>query len=553
MRIPFVPLSVSAAVLPALFAVAAHAQPVPAPPDDDPCADFRGFGAPPPVPPDGDAIAEPPGTGNLFLTSPPSGAFDVPRNVEVRLGGDVNALDVEPAQMAVQLLDQSGARVPYERTGLTLRPLAPLAAAQTFFVRIEPTDANQCPDCFGIQETQFTTGDLIDRTAPVLEGPPPVHVFVLPNGEQAEQCGVFFGQTHIIVVDMGPQLPNNTWIEVAGKKEGAPPQGLFEQFNTSGQVFAAQTNVGTTVPTALGDVFFVAITPRDLAGNVGAARVVRVRARSFTDQQLPREELIPLWCDMPESPHVVAAETLPTNGELAVEFPFEEVPVALQSVANPDAPVIPLVPVRDTATGNVYNTVVPLPAGEQFDVVGLECTQCVCKGCTRFAPQRVVVGAGEDNEPPAAPAFVELREDPSPPLSVAGQCVPDRPAILAILEAGVDNATAAVDMRYDATIAIDGQPPVVLGRSLSARDIGSGQVEVRIETNGFGRVLGEPLELTLEAIDAAGNRAAATHAQGQEEDTGCASTSPAQSLLGALALALLALRRRVGRASVPAV
>jgi hypothetical protein len=534
--------------VPFAFALAlpATAQPVP-PPADDPCADFRGFGAPPPIPPDGDAIAEP-GFGGVFVVSPPNGAFDVPRNVEIRLGGDVNALDVEPAQMAVLLLDGLGGRVPYERIGLELHPLAPLQPGQTFVVRVETTDANPCPDCFGIQEMSFTTGQEIDREAPVLEGTPPVQVFVLPNGEQAEQCGVFFGQTHAILIDFGPALPTNTWISVAGKKDGAPPQSLIEVFNT-GQLTPAQTNVGNTVPTALGDVFFVALTPRDLAGNVGEARVVRVRARSFTDQQIPRDQLKPLWCDMPETPAVIAAETLPTNGELVVDFPFEEVPVALRDVDEPDAPVIPLVPVRDTASGNVYNTVVPLPAGKSFDVVGLPCTQCVCAGCTHFEPQRVLVGDGPDNTAPAAPEFIELREDASPPLSVEEQCVPDRPAILAILAGGVDDTTAAIDMRYDANIAIDGQPPVVLGRSLIARDIGNGQVEVRIETNGFGRVLGDPLELTLEAIDAAGNRAAATHLHGQVEEKGCAATS-STSLLAALAL--LGLLRRVGRASLPA-
>lgn len=536
-------------VVPVAFALAlpAAAQPVPAPPDD-PCADFRGFGgAPPPIPPD-DAIAEP-GFGGVFMTSPPPGAFDVPRNVEIRLAGDVNSLDVEPAQMSVQIFDDTGGRVPFERVGLNIKPLAPLAPARAYAVRIEATDANPCPECFGQQEVSFVTGEEIDRTAPVLDGTPPVQVFVLPNGEQAEQCGVFFGQTHLIVIDFGPALPNNTWITVSGKKDGAAPQNLIEVFNTGTQIFPAQTNVGNTVPTALGDVFFVALTPRDLAGNVGDARVLRVRARSFTDQQLPRDQLAPLWCDMPETPVVVAAETLPTNGELAVEFPFEEVPVALRDVDNPDAPVIPLVPVRDTASGNVYNTVAPLPAGGSFDVVGLECTQCVCEGCTRFEPQRIVVGDAADTAAPNAPVFVELREDASPALSVAEQCVPDRPAILAILDAGVDDTTAAVDLRYDANIAIDGQPPVVLGRSLAARDIGNGQVEVRIETNGFGRVLGGPLQLTLEAIDAAGNRAAATHAHGQPEETGCASTSSTSSrgMLGALALALIALSRRVKR------
>lgn len=548
MRIQPIAILAAPALLavPALLATPAFAQPVP--PPDDPCADIRGASAPPP-PEDGEAdaaIAEP-GFGGVFVVSPPFGALTVPRNVEVRLAGDVNSLDVDPPQMAVQILDEIGARVPFERRGLALRPLAPLAPRASFVVRIEATDANPCPDCFGIQEVPFTTGADIDDEAPVLTGTPPVNVFVMPNGPEAEECGVFFGQTHNIVIDFGPTMPVNTWINITGKKEGDLPRTLFEQFNT-GQPFPVNTNVGNNIPTALGDVFFVAITPRDLAGNVGNARVVRVRARSFIDQQLPRDELAPLWCDMPQTPVVRAAAELPTNGQVMVEFPFEEVPVGLRPVDGEAGDIVPLVPISETASGNVYRAAEPLPENTEFDVVGLECTRCVCEGCTRFEPQRVSIGASLDDTPPAAPVFVELREDVSPELSVEEQCVPDRPALVAVLEPGVDDLTAPEDLRYDASIAIREQPPVVLARGLLPVRRPDGKMGVRIETSGFGRVLGETFELTLEVSDSGGNKAIGSTTHTEDEESGCA----ASPLGGPLALAgFLGLAVRVRRRVKP--
>lgn len=526
-----------AALLALAFAAAAQAQPVPPPPDE--CDAFVGARAPPP-PPAEDAVALP-GFGSIFVISPPQGAFAVPTNVEVRLGGDVNALDVEPAQMSVDIVDQLGARVPFERDGLVLSLLGPLPPRQTFLVRIEATDANPCPECFGVQEIAFSTGDDVDLTVPVLEGPPPVHVFVMPSDEEAARCGLFFGQTHQIIIDFGPAFPLNTWISVAAKKEGGSVRTLFEQFNV-GSGFPASGNVGTTVPTALGDAFFVAVTPRDLAGNIGAARTVRVRARSFVDMNRPREELAPLWCDMPEGPTVTMAASLPTNGQIMIEFPFEAVPVALQHGDEQ----IPLVAISDLSSGHVYETAVPLPAGAALTVVPLPCPRCVCEGCGDFAPIPVLVGDSADTTPPAAPALRELREDAAPPLAVEDACHPDRPAIVAILDPGSDDQASPLELRYDANIRIDGGPQLVLGRSLLPLSRGDGSVAVRIETGGFGRLLGDTFELTLEAIDAAGNRTPTVINHGGDEgNEGCAAaganTASAIALLG---LVTLARRRR---------
>ncbi len=492
------------------------------------------------APPDGDPPE--PGFGGVSLLSPQPGALSVPRNVEIRLSGDVNTLAVEPAQMRVQVQDALGARVPFARVGLTLTPLEPLQARQTFLVRIEATEANPCPECFGVQESSFTTGDDVDVSAPILTGPLPVHVFVMPSDEEAARCGMFFGQTHQIVVDFGPAFPLDTWINVAGKKEGGSALDLFDIFN-GGLSFPASSSIGNTVPTGLGDAFFIAITPRDLAGNVGASRTVRVRARSFIDMNRPREELAPLSCDMPALPTVMAATPLPTNGQLAIEFPFEEVPLALQHGDQ----LIPLLATSDLSSGHVYQAAEPLPAGESLLLVPLPCPSCLCSGCGDFAAIPIIIGDSSDNTPPAPPIVRELREDADPEFAVEGQCHPDRAALVVILQPGQDDQANPLELRYDANIRIDGGPQLVLGRSVVPLARGDGSIALRIETAGFGRLLDENIELTLQAIDAAGNRASAVTSHGDDDGAGC-TASGAGPACGLALLALVVRRRSAARA-----
>jgi hypothetical protein len=530
MRRPF------AATFACSLLVAAGASAQPAPP---PACDFGGARAP------GQAdIALPePGFGNLFVLSPPTNA-QVPRNVEIRLGGDVASLDLEPPIFTVELRDLAGARQALVREGGRLTPARPLAPRETFLIRIEATAAHPCPECVGQQELAITTTDEIDTTPPVLTGTPPVNVFVMPSPEEAAQCGFFFGTTHQIVVDFGGALPTNTWIALAARKSGESPRSLVEIFNT-GAPFPVVGNVGTQVPVALGDTFYIAITPRDLAGNAGPSRTVRVRARSFTDQSLPRESLAPLWCDMPTSPTVRAPARLPTNGQLVVEFPFEEIPLALAPVGGAADERIPLIPLEDTALGHVYGTALPLPAGAEFDVVSLDCPRCICEGCARMEPQRITVGEGPDQAPPAAPVFVGLLEDASPTLSVEESCRPDRPAILVVLEPGEDDVTEPLALRYDATIRLDGGPPRTFATAAVPFARADGKVALRLESDGFGRVLSDPFELTLTAIDAAGHRSAgaALSHDPDARDGGCAGAG-AGSWAALAALGVLRRRRR---------
>lgn len=524
-----------AACAAALFATPGRAQSNGAPGEPPPCDGLaEAAGA---APPDVE-----PGFGFLFVTSPPVGAL-APRNVEIRLGGDLSGLDVDPPTVSVEVRDLVGARVPMTRDGSVLRPTEPLPAGETFLVRIEATPAHPCPDCVGTQELAFSTTDEIDTTPPALVGPPAANVFVLPPPEEAARCGFFFGTTHQIVVDLGASAPAQTWIDVAARKEGEAPIFLVEAFN-NGAPFPITANAGAQLPVALGDAFYLSFAARDLAGNVGAPKIIRVLARSFVDQTVPADALPPLWCEMPEAPSFTVPALLPTNGQVVVDFPFEEVPLALVPAGEvPGADnVIPLIPLEETALGHVYGTVSGLPNDASLDIVGLPCPHCVCDRCDDFAPVRISTSEGPDNVPPAAPIVRELLEDTSPEVSAEEACRPDRPALVVVLEPGQDDVAAPLELRYDAVIRLEGGPPRVLATAAAPLRRADGGTVLRLETRDLGRVLGAPFELTLEAVDVAGNRAAVTTFHQPDGGAGCASSGGTSWTLALLALALA--RRR---------
>jgi hypothetical protein len=530
------PLVASGTVLLSCAALAQEEKP---PPD---CDAFFNGGAVPREGAGADVAVPPPGFGQPFIVSPPGNIANVPRNVEIVLAGDMSGFDVDPPQFSLEVASTDGNRSPLVRDGSRFHPLAPLPAGESFLVTLAPTAAHPCPDCVGTQQLGFTTGDEVDVTPPVLDAAPAVNVFVMPDPEQAAQCGVFFGTTHNIVVDFGPALPTNAFISVQARIENGPPVALFDQFN-SGTFFQATGTVGPNVPVALDDAFYLAFTPRDLAGNVGGVRVVRVRARSFADQATPSAQLSPKWCEMPEHATVAVPSTLPTNGQLEVSFPFEEVPLALRVPGGAPSSDIPLVPVEDTPFGHVYATAAPLPAGADLDVVGLACPHCICEGCEEVPPTRVHVADVEDVEAPAAPVIVELGEDADPEPAVEEQCRPDRAALVVMLEAGEDDVAAPLDLRYDATLRLDGGPPLVLARGARPAERANGGVVLRLETGGLARILGRDFELTLTAVDAAGHRSSEATRTGQAEAAGGCAAAPAPAGALLAVLALLARRR----------
>jgi hypothetical protein len=492
--------------------------------------------------PGDNGLPQPFPTTQVFVTSPPIGLpTPVPRNVEIRLGGQTALLET-PAQFEVQLLDDQGGRVPISRDGSSVRPLAPLLPDRDYLARVSPTDLNPCVGCFIPQEVPMHTSVDIDLDPPTLDVSPAVFVFALPSQAEQQRCGIFSQDTHNLVIDLGPQLPLETWLSIAARHEGDEPVFSGDVFNT-GNIFSLVTNGGTQ-PVALADKFLVAFTARDLAGNTSDAKVVGVRARSFRDAAIPRAQMPDLTCDVDQGLAVHAPDDMPTNGRVLIEFPFEEVPVSLQPEGGGD--LVALFPVTDTRAGHIFQPAVDLAADSTYDVVTRVCPHCVCQGCELQSDAQITVGSGRDTRPPSEPEVVELREDAAPEIAVE-TCKPDRPALLVVLEPGKDDTTDATSLRYTATVRIEEGVSYALGAGVVGKRDGK-DVVVRFETPGLPRLLGEDFELTLDVEDAAGNHARTkVHNDPAAEEGGCSSHRVPHDGLPAGGLALLALARGLTR------
>ena len=307
-------------------------------------------------------------------------------------------------------------------------------------------------------------------------------------------------------------------------------------------------NLGATLPVALGDVFVLAVSARDPAGNVSDARILRVRARSFVDQQTPIEDLPPLMCTFELLPQLLAPTLLPRNGRIEVLFPFEKQPLALLPANGGDS--IPLVPVEeivvDGALGHTYATALPMPAGSSFTVQALDCPHCICPTCAASPAGEVVVGAEIDEEAPSPAEVVELIDD-ADPARAEGICSPDSAATLVVLRPGQDNFAAAGDFRYDVAVRLGDQPARPVGRSLVPLVRADGNMVVRLDTGEVGRLVGEAFELTLDAHDSAGNSARTLYVSDEAlaaTGCGCSNRSDARLTIVVALLLLLPLRRR---------
>lgn len=513
--------ALASSVLVAAVALPAGAVPISGDAAVAPCGGFGGEPAPPFF------------GGGVQLVLPSPGSVGVPRNAVLRLAQDPDVLEQQGfPPIEIGLEDEHGALVPFTRRGAVLRPHALLDANTTYqLVSEDPF----CPDC-GPTSWQFTTGSVIDVRAPVVEDVPVAHLFVSPSDQFCPFAN------HSLFLDLGVLGADVAWIEVAATPPGGTPQRLFgspAQF-----VQQVSTSVGQAT-LALGDEVMVAVTPVDLVGNVGPARIVKTRARPFTDASGGVWNLAPEQCALPGAPAAHIPAVLPANGVLQVDFPFETVPLALEK----DGEQIALHPQEETSGGRVLEPARPLEPGASYEIVPLDCVHCVCRGCS-LASGVVEVGAA-DEAAPGAPVISSLDEDLDPERAT-DSCRPDRTALLVVLEAGEDDVASAMDLRYDAVLRLEDKLPVRVGSRLAPSLRADGTVVLRLETHPYGRLLTERFTLEIEAIDSAGNRSAATALEHEPAGAtaGCAASGTPRAAsaafgLSALALGLaLALRRR---------
>ncbi len=496
---------------------------------------------PPPQPPVGDA----PGfSGNLFLAAPPQ-LNDLPRNVEIRLGG--NVFEVELGFWTVVLRDAVGNELASSIDEDRVVPADGLLPADsTIFVVIAPTNTNPCQGCFGEQQFQFSTNDVVDNVAPVIDGSLAVNGYVLPSLAEQQACGFFAGTQHTIEVPLSASEP--TLFTVAGRTaRGQPTLLLRDALSTPFSNQTVSLSLGNDVVVTLGEPVVVIVTARDLAGNVATPRALRVRMRSFRDRGAAG--FVPFNCDLDAAPVVTVPSRLPTNPALRVVFPFEELPLALRPVTGgDDVSLVPVVDVaEDARVGHVFVTARPVAAGD-YDVVTLECPSCLCAGCSAPLRQRITLDDVVDATAAASPQVRDVVDDPSPPLSV-GSCQPDGAATIIVLAPAADDVAGPADLLYDAVVRQEGGLPRPAGSALPALLRGNGDIAVRIPSGELGRLGGSNFTLTLTARDVGGNLSQTTYENVVESPASGCGAAPAPSAVAvpvaAVLLGLLSgLRRR---------
>jgi hypothetical protein len=480
-----------------------------------------------------------PGFFSVHLASPRPGHVGVPTNVQLVLAGFIQDLDAEPPFLEIALIGPDETEVPLERAGALARPAGELLPHTDYRFEVRGVDGD-CFDCFGESGSSFTTGAGPDHAAPALFEEPEVHAFVFSAEHQA--CG--FTQRHGMVGRIGGLGTDVARISVsatignatATKTNDVLVHGAEASFSSQGDA-----------PLALGDHVHVAVTPIDLAGNTGDARVVRVSAQALLGEGVVPafEDFELLQCTLHPEPAVDLPEALPTNGRIVARYGIEPIPLALRDGDD----VIPLHPVDHLDHAQVLEPAQPLPANRTLDLVSLPCPHCTCPGCVVDVNAQVRTSAAADTTAPEAPRLLELREDLDPAPASGDSCHDDRTALVAILAAGVDDAAAAWELRYDAVLRLEGKLAVDVGRALPAVRLDDERVAVRLRTQPYGRLLSETFELELVAKDLADNASGASFphdplgsAGGCAQAGGGSSGAPLWALLTGLGLA--ALRRR---------
>jgi len=509
----------------ALFvASGAHAQ-------GNPCVEL-----PPPPPP---GIPGDVPFGSVVLVSPPSFAV-VPRNVEIQLGGSLS--DLARGFFAVRL-SVAGETLPsrVDSNGVVVVDGGLLPANVDVLLDIDITDTNPCPNCTaGPQQFTFTVSDLIDDEAPVIDDDAiTLNAFVLPSLQEQQQCGFFNAETHAFEITIDDDSDANFSI---GARSARDEPAILARSLAAGAPRTFTFSFGRESSFTLGEAIVFVITARDLAGNVSAPAVRRVRMRSFKDRGAP--DLAPLSCELPIGPTVDVPSRVPRNPTLRVVFPFEEIPLALRPRSGGED--VSLVPVADVAedarVGHLFQTARLVEAGD-YDVVSLSCTRCLCQDCNVGPRQRITVVDVVDEAAAEASNVVAVFDDPAPALS-EGACQPDDAATIVVLSPAGDDVSGAADLIYDAVVTTDGDLPRPAGNGLQALRRGDGNVVVRLPTGPLGRLAGSDFTLVLTARDVGGHVTRIVYDNVVVDEGGCNDAGGAGA--GAVLLGLLGRRRRAG-------
>jgi hypothetical protein len=484
---------------------------------------------------------EPINGGALFVEFPPVWVGAVPRNVELRLGGALDELDQGFWEVG---LEGGAGSIFYEREGDRILPQGGLLPAGEVVITIAPSESNPCPSCWGVWEQTLSVDDVVDLEPPAFTSVV-VHELVPPSMEEQTRCNQFLGESDFIALAF--MTDETTEVTFAARHERVPVQlmlsaGTFSLAGTWGGTFL---QLGASPPVAVGDDVFASVVLRDLAGNVSAPHNTRIRAQALRGLESPDisvDQIPERRCTLAPGPVVFLPEHLPQNPVLRVVFPLEEYPLVVASGSTS----IPLLPddmvADDVGLGRLYVPAQPLLPGP-WELQSLPCERCVCPDCLTPLRLPLVVDDVVDQAAPRPPVVLEVLEDSSP-APAAGECTPDRAALLLVLAPGEDDHAGPYDLLYDVTVAIRDDPPRPVGTAIVPQRRADGAVVLRLPTHRLGRLIGEPLRFSVTARDPAGHRARAVHEHaGDVVDTGCASTTAPTSWLVLAAFFVVVGRR----------
>jgi MYXO-CTERM domain-containing protein len=473
------------------------------------------------------AIAEP--GFSVFLQLPVSGTTNVPLNTKLRIAGSLQDLEGETPFMRIYLETLDAAPVPFTRVGNQVIPDENLAPNTTYVFYSDFVEGPCGRDCFG--NFQFTTGTRVDNEPPVFDRVPNAHAFI------NDICD--FGASHTFGVAMGFVPEDIAWLEVAVALGDRAPRKVFAgavQNRAEPEFFLS----GDQTPLALNDAVRFALTPVDLAGHVGEPVIIRTRARSMQilNDAGTLNDVPPVQCALPNFPSPALASAAPRGGLVEVAFPFEATPL---SVTDGEREVA-LIPVEDTPAGQRLLPAEDLAPGT-WELVAQDCPFCACEGCALDVDGQLEVSELDDAAAPDEPRIVSLDEDLDPAFA-EGQCVADDTAIVVTLAAGADDGTAALDLRYHASLRLADALPVQVGRLLAPEQDGD-DVVLRLDTAAYGRLLTEDFELEIVAEDLSGNVSSVArirHSAGAA--AGCSGSGAPAPLFGFAILLGAFLRRR---------
>jgi len=405
-----------------------------------------------------------PESERVWLEMPYEQMGPAPRNTRVFLGGRVDlTLDegtLGAPILAVFLLDESGAELPFTRVGRVLTPDALLPADQTITLDVRLTEDHPCPDCVNLTSGTFTTSDIVDdEVLPLGEAPVPEAIFLPASLEPCSTPPDRVFATLRANIDVDEPVFVRGF---GGRRRAVGPlaTALLLPYNT-----AVSNGLLPEPRPSVGERVLLGAFVEDLVGNRAMSHVFTVRVSASLEDEFgfPTSAASPPeTCVVAEPAAIDVPARLPRNGVVRTRLVVEDRAFTLTSEGGDTRALA-------RAGAGDDEDVLALPsdvAPGSFTLAAAPCPTCVCPACGP-ATRAVVVDDVRDEEPPAAPVFTSVALSSRAADEGGADCSLVGPVVELRVTAGDDDTTARADLRYDVTARVDDGPAQVLARNLA--------------------------------------------------------------------------------------